>query len=154
MTLLERDPQAPPVWLDNLPITNRYTFGLAGDRFFRALAEESKMLGTHCANCNHTYVPATSFCERCLGKLDDWVDVGTVGQVHTFTILYKDVDGSTRQSPEIIVFVRIGDGGIVHKLNGIEPDAVTIGMQVEAVFKPKAERKGNILDIAYFRPVT
>jgi uncharacterized OB-fold protein len=30
---------------------------------------------------------------------------------------------------------------------------VCIGMPVEAVFKDQAERKGSILDIAYFRPV-
>jgi uncharacterized protein len=153
MTLLERDPQAPPVWLDNMPVTSRYTFGLAGERFFRSLAEESKILGTRCMKCEHTYVPATSFCERCLGKLDNWVDVGTVGQVHTFTLLYQNVDGSMRKSPEIIAFIRFGDGGIVHKLQEIDPDAVVIGMQVEAVFKPKEERQGNILDITHFRPV-
>jgi uncharacterized protein len=73
--------------------------------------------------------------------------------VHTFTLLYQDIDGSIRRSPEIIAFVSLGDGGIVHKLQEIEPDAVVIGMQVEAVFKPKEERQGTILDIAYFRPV-
>jgi uncharacterized OB-fold protein len=30
---------------------------------------------------------------------------------------------------------------------------VTIGMKVEAVFKPKAERKGAIGDIKYFKPL-
>jgi uncharacterized protein len=153
MTLLDRDSQAPPVWLDNMPVTSRYTFGVAGEKFFRSLAQDNKILGTHCTKCNHTYVPATSFCERCLGKLDVWVDVGTVGKVHTFTLLYQDIDGSIRRSPEIIAFVSLGDGGIVHKLQEIEPDSVVIGMQVKAVFKPKEERQGTILDIAYFRPV-
>jgi uncharacterized protein len=154
MTLLKRDPEAPPVWVDNMPITSRYTYGLAGERFFRSLAEESKILGTRCQRCNHIYVPATSFCERCLGKLDDWVDVGTIGKVHTFTLLYQDIDGTPRHSPEIVAFVRLGDGGIVHKLGEVEPDAVVIGMQVEAVFKPISKRQGNILDITYFRPTT
>jgi uncharacterized protein len=153
MTLLDRDPQSPPVWLDIMPITSRYTYGLAGERFFRSLAEESRFIGTRCSKCEHTYVPATSFRERCLDKLDNWVDLGTVGQVHTFTLLYQDVDGSMRDSPEIIAFIRFGDGGIVHKLQDIDPHAVVIGMQVEAIFKPKEERQGNILDITHFRPV-
>jgi len=152
MTLLERDPQAPPVWTGTMPITSRYTFGLAGERFFRTLAEEGKIMGTRCSKCDHIYVPATSFCERCLGKLDDWVDVGAIGQVHTFTLLYQNTDGTPRQTPEIVAFVRLGDGGLVHKLGEVEPDAVAIGMQVAAVFKPIDERQGNILDIIYFRP--
>ena len=32
------------------------------------------------------------------------------------------------------------------------PDDVSIGMAVEAVWKPVAERVGSILDIAYFKP--
>jgi uncharacterized OB-fold protein len=36
----------------------------------------------------------------------------------------------------------------------VAPEDVEIGMQVEAVFKPKNERSGSILDVEYFRPVT
>ena len=36
MTLLNRDPKAPVAWQGDLPVTNRYTYGLAGERFFRA----------------------------------------------------------------------------------------------------------------------
>ena len=44
------------------------------------------------------------------------------------------------------------DGGFLHMLGEIKPDEVTIGMAVEAVWKPVGERTGSILDIAYFRP--
>ena len=37
MTLLKRDPNAPVSWQGELPVTNRYTYGLAGEKFFRAL---------------------------------------------------------------------------------------------------------------------
>ena len=43
-------------------------------------------------------------------------------------------------------------GGFLHKLDEVAPDDVTIGMAVEAVWKPVEERTGSILDIAYFRP--
>ena len=152
MTLLKRDPHAPAAWLGEMPVTSRYTFGLAGERFFRAILEEERILGTHCAECDRTYVPATLFCERCLSELKEWVDVGTRGEVHTYTLLYQNLDGSQRDAPEIVAFIRLGDGGLIHRLGEIEPEAVTIGLPVEAVFKPAAERKGSILDIAYFRP--
>jgi len=44
------------------------------------------------------------------------------------------------------------DGGLVHYLGEVDSRDVRIGMQVEAVFKPKKERKGSIFDIKYFRP--
>jgi hypothetical protein len=153
MTLLERNPKAPATWLGDLPVTSRYTFGLAGERFFRAIKDEGKILGTRCSNCERTYVPAALFCERCLDQMDEWVDVGTTGEVHTFTLLYENYDGSPREDPEIVAFVKLADGGLIHHLDGVDPEDVFIGMQVEAVFKPKAKREGSILDITHFKPV-
>ena len=152
MTLLERDPHAPAAMLGNLPVTSRYTFGLAGEHFFRAIKDEGRILGTRCPHCQVTYVPGVAFCERCLAEMDEWVDVGLTGEVHTFTLLYANYDGSPREVPEVIAFVRLGDGGLVHHLGGVEPSDVEIGMTVEAVFKPQSERVGSILDIAYFQP--
>ena len=153
MTLLNRDPNAPVTWQGELPVTNRYTYGLAGEKFFRALKDEGRILGTHCSHCDVTYVPATIFCERCLAKLDEWVDVGTCGDVNTFTFLHVNLDGSPREKPEIIAFVRFADGGLIHRLGEINPDQVEIGMMVQAVFKPTTERIGSILDIDYFKPI-
>jgi len=153
MALLNRDPNSPVVWNGELPITNRYTYGLAGEKFFRTLKDEGRILGTHCPHCDQTYVPAAIFCERCLAKLDDWVDVGTSGEVNTFTFLQVNLNGSPLEKPEIIAFVRFGDGGLIHRLGEITPDQVEIGMMVQAVFKPSSERIGSILDIDYFKPV-
>jgi uncharacterized OB-fold protein len=41
----------------------------------------------------------------------------------------------------------------MHMLGEVEPKEVKIGMKVQAVWKPAAEREGSILDIAYFKPV-
>jgi len=153
MTLLERDPAAPSAWMGDLPVTNRYTFGIAGERFFRAIKDEGCILGTRCSNCDRTYVPATLFCERCLSSLDEWIDMGTTGEVHTYTLLYENMDGTFRSTPEIIAFVKIGDGGLIHKLGEVDPTEIDFGMQVQAVFKPKPERVGSILDILYFKPL-
>jgi uncharacterized OB-fold protein len=152
MTLLNRDPNSPFQWRGEFPVTNRYTYGLAGEKFFRTLKEESKILGTYCPHCDYTYVPAAIFCERCLAKLDEWIDVGTTGEVDTYTILHVNLDGSPTETPQIIAFIRFGDGGLVHRLAEIDPEQVDFGITVQAVFKPVIERIGSILDIAYFKP--
>jgi uncharacterized OB-fold protein len=147
------DPQKQGAWYGDLPVTSRYTFGLAGERFYRAIQNEGKIYGTQCPQCERTYVPASLFCERCMHELDIWVDVGISGEIHTFTLLYEDLDGNRMKNPEIIAFVRLGDGGLIHRLGEIDQDQVAIGMRVEAVFKAKKEREGSIQDISYFRPI-
>lgn len=152
MTLLEHDKDAPQAWYGSLPVTSRYTYGIAGERFFRALKDEGKIMGTVCPECDHTYVPAVAFCERCLSELTEWVDVGLVGELHTFTLVFVDVNGKPLDEPELVGFITFGDGGIIHKLEA-DPDELEIGMQMQAVLKPKTKRTGSILDIEYFKPV-
>ena len=152
MSTLKRDHQEPHAWEGSLPVTSRYTYGLAGERFFRAIEDEGRILGSVCPKCQVTYVPGRAFCERCLGELDEWVDVGTQGEVHTFTVLHVAYDGSPLETPEIVAFVSLGDGGLVHRLGEAAAEDVFIGLLVEAVFKPLAEREGSIEDIVYFRP--
>ena len=44
MTLLEPDKNAPKAWYGDLPVTSRYTFGIAGERFFREIQENGVIL--------------------------------------------------------------------------------------------------------------
>ena len=152
MSLLENDNKAPQSWYGNLPVTSRYTFGLAGERFFRAFKEEATILGTFCPRCEHTYVPAAIFCERCLNKLDEWIDLGNIGNVYTYTLLYENYAGDPLDEPEVVALISFGDGGIIHRLEQIKPEDVEIGMTVRAIFKPIDQREGSILDILYFEP--
>lgn len=153
MSWLERERDAPKAWNGQFPQRSRYTFGLAGERFFRALKEEGKILGSCCPRCDVLYVPGRAFCERCLGALEEWIDVGTRGTVFTFTVLHEDLDGRPLEPPEMVALVRFGDGGLLHRLREVDPETVSIGMEVEAVLRPANERKGSIDDIFGFRPV-
>jgi uncharacterized OB-fold protein len=143
-------------WPGDMPITSRYTAGIAGEKFFRTIKEEGRFLGTRCPACDLVYVPATMFCERCFAELDEWVQVASRGTVFTYTVLYRDLDEKPLDPPAILAYVKLdgSDGGLVHYVSEVEPEALFIGMQVEAVFKDAAERQGSILDIAHFRPVT
>jgi uncharacterized OB-fold protein len=152
MNRLAQDQSDPTAWRGTLPVTNRYTYGLAGERFFRTIKDESKIFGTYCPKCNVTYVPAATFCERCLNHLDQWVDVGLVGVITTFTLLYVNDDGSARQEPEVVAFVRFGDGGLIHHLERSQSCGCIYRHAGRSRFKSPAERQGSILDIVYFKP--
>ena len=142
-------------WRGDIPITSRYTAGIAGERFFREIKDHARFLGTRCEACGLTYLPPTMFCERCFAQLDDWVEVSRVGTVFTYTVLHLDLDEKPLAEPDILAYVKLdgSDGGLIHRLGEVSPDQVEIGMRVEAVFKPEDEREGSILDIEYFRAV-
>ena len=143
-------------WHGDLPITNRYTVGIAGERFFRTIKDQARIVGTRCPTCDLVYVPAVLFCERCFAELDEWVEVPSRGQVFTYTVLYRDLDEAPLDPPAILAYVKLAgsDGGLVHYLAGVDPGAVYIGMEVEALFKDPAERQGSILDLVHFQPVS
>jgi uncharacterized OB-fold protein len=143
------------VWYDNIPIESEYTVGIAAEKFFRAVKDRGVILGTVCPTCGLTYVPPSMYCERCFSKLEEWVEVPAKGTVYTYTVLTRSLDGHALDEPDILALVRLpgAHGGLVHRLKVAKPEDVQIGMEVEAVLKPKAEREGSILDIRYFKPV-
>lgn len=135
------------------PVKNRYTAGVAGQRFFQELKDNGKICGTPCRNCGLTFVPARLYCERCFARLEEWVDVGTRGTLYACTALHVAMDGTPLENPSLIAAVRIADGIMVHRLGECEFKEVFPGMPVTAVLKPPEERRGGILDIAYFKPL-
>ena len=101
-------------------------------------------------------VPPRMFCERDFRPTDSWREVSDTGVVETFSICHVSYDMQPIDPPEIPAVIRIdgtSEGGFLHKLGGVEPDAVSIGMRVRAVWRPAPERVGSILDIAHFEPV-
>ena len=156
MGLVERHSRTSDLthWRGAIPVNYVYTTGRAGEAFFKALGE-GQLLATECRACRVTYLPPRIYCERCFARLEDgYTKVPAQGTVHTFTACHKRLDGTHADSPILVAVIRIDqtDGGLVHYLGEVDPDAVYVGMPVQAKFKPKKERVGSILDIAYFKP--
>jgi len=157
MSLLERVNRITDIrsWWGEIPIQSRYTYGLAGERFFREIMDNARLLGTHCPSCQYTYVPPTLFCERCFTRLEDWVEVGSEGMVESFTVLHVTLDGTPLDEPDVLALIQLdgADSVLVHRLGDVSLDELRIGMRVKAVFEPRRKRKGGILDIRHFAPV-
>jgi acetyl-CoA C-acetyltransferase len=132
----------------------RWDAGRAMGAFLDGLAD-ARIAATTCSSCGRTLVPPRSFCERCFRPTDGWADVDAFGTVETFSICHVRWDMQPLDPPEIPAVIRLHDassGGFLHLLGEVAPDAVEIGMEVEAVWRAPAEREGSILDIRYFRP--
>lgn len=139
-------------WLGHMEADYRYTLGVVGERFFKEIKENARIMGTKCPKCGVVFVPPRLYCERCFTKLEEWVEVGKKGEVYTYTIVTIDVNGKKLEKPQVYAFIKFNgvQGGLIHRIGEVEK--VYIGMKVEAVFKPYSERKGSINDIAYFKP--
>jgi uncharacterized OB-fold protein len=140
-------------WEGDLPVRHRYTPGVGGEAFFTALKERGVLLGSRCANCDYTYVPARLFCERCFSELAADTEVGPGGELVSFTILFEGIEGEPLGLPEVIGAVRLdgADAVLIHRVLDLTDEPLEIGERVEAVLKPDAYRTGSILDIEGFR---
>jgi uncharacterized OB-fold protein len=129
--------------------------GVAVSTYLRGL-RDARILARECFRCRRVLVPPRMFCEQCFRPTDRWREVGDTGTVNTFSICYVTWDMQPLQVPEIPAVIEI-DGasqgiGFMHKLGEVKPDDVSVGLEVEAVWRPAEEREGSILDIHYFRP--
>ena len=130
--------------------------GVAIGRYLEGL-ENGEIWGTRCRHCQRTVVPPRAFCEECFGPMDEFVQLQDTGTVNTFSLCYVTWDVQMLEHPLIPAVIEI-DGadplhGILHLLGEVDPQAVHIGMRVQAVWQPEAERVGAITDIAYFKPL-
>jgi len=127
--------------------------GIAVGRFLEGL-RRGRILGRSCSGCGRVLVPPRMFCERCFRATDAWVEVGSTGTVQTYSVCHVAWDMRPLETPQMPAVISIdgSDGGFLHLLGEVDPNDVTVGMAVEAVWKHDDEREGSILDIAYFRP--
>jgi uncharacterized protein len=153
--MLERitDPSQVRRWDGGLPVAHRYTPGVAGDAFFTALRDRGVILGSRCADCEFTYVPARLFCERCFAELAADTEVGPQGELRSFTITFVGVDDGSLPDPVTYGLVRLdgADAVLVHRVIDQGDEPLEIGTRVEVVLEPEGRRTGSILDIRGFR---
>lgn len=141
------------VMLGEIPLSNRYTAGIAGEVFFRKLKDEGKFVGTRCNKCEQTYVPARLFCERCFAELREYIEVADTGVVRAVTVAHVGLDGERLERPAVVGAIQL-DGAstvFIHRLL-VDPSKARIGMKVKASLIPKPKRIGSILDIRGFEP--
>lgn len=153
----------PPAHLDEvqliagtIPISHRYTAGIAGERFFRALAERGVFLATRCDACRVTYCPPRIYCERCFAQLETELgtelEVGPGGRLVSLTTVRIGFDGVPLTEPVGVGLIRLdgADTCLVHRLSP-EAYGLAVGDRVEAVLAPPGERSGSLSDIRYFQ---
>lgn len=136
-----------------------YSAGQYGSKFMAALRDDKKLMGTQCSNCGRVLVPPRPMCGICAAPTDEWIEVGPTGTVTGFTVVeipfIDPMTGVQRPVPYGFAFVKLtgADTNLYHFLEENRHDHISVGMAVEAVFKPDDEREGKLSDIINFRTV-
>ncbi len=130
--------------------------GVAIGRYLKEL-KAGRLIGRYCSKCDRVLIPPRMVCESCFHPTDRWVELEDTGTVVTFSRCYITWDMIKLEEPQMPAVIEI-DGaspgmGIMHMLGEVDPEALEIGMRVQAVWKPPEEREGAITDIAYFKPL-
>ena len=148
-----KQPQRARQVSGNIPIYHRYTLGVAGERFFKALRDQQQILASPCPKCHDRLLPPKMYCERCFEETsDDWAPLEGPGYIRSFTVLHHSLDETPLEVAEVVALISWPQarGGIIHRIEGVAPDTVCLGMTVEPVWAE--ERTGAMTDISHFRP--
>ena len=135
----------------------RYSMGTIPSFFFRMIRDEKRIFGRKCPKCNTVYVPPRPVCGPCFEATSEWVEVGPLGTLAGFTVVYftflDPMTGTRRPIPYGYGLVRLDgtDRRLQHFLSESDPKKLRLGMRMEPVFAE--ERLGRLSDIIHFKPV-
>ena len=133
-----------------------WSTGVAITAFLKGL-KNGVILGVSCDDCNRTVCPPRMFCEECFSPMNIYVELPDTGTINTFSLAFINTDASRRDKAEIPAVIdidgtSISPSGFLHLIDENTPhDIIKIGAKIKAVWKPEAERIGDITDIRYFQ---
>jgi uncharacterized OB-fold protein len=139
-------------------ITLRYRFaaGRFGTPFFRALRSEGRVLAT-VDSAGNALLPPRPVSGLTNTPTEGWVEVGPTATLSGYTVVHvpfiDPMTGVRRPVPYGFGLVRF-DGAstnVYHLIDETDRTRLRVGLPLEPVFKPVAERQGNLADIRFFR---
>jgi uncharacterized OB-fold protein len=157
MTFFEKltDSTTPMHWSGDMQADYLYPNGVAGNRFFKHIINKDTFLAAKCTKCCNIFFPPRLYCEDCFEEIseDNWFEIPAQGEIILHTLVTIDTYGKILRKPKIIGMIKIDktDSSLIGLIETDNPHENLDGLKVEAVFKPKKEREGNLKDILYFK---
>lgn len=143
----------PLVYKSKINVPYHWWAGETASKFFIALRDEKKILGTKCPQCGKTFLPPRRHCPLCYSVQTQWVELSHEGTVVSYTIVRKQRAALQKKVPVIFGLIRLDgcDTALLHYLDNVQPEKVKIGMRVRAVFAEN--RQARMQDISHFEPI-
>jgi uncharacterized OB-fold protein len=132
-----------------------YFAGESASRFFHELRDHRRIMGTRCKKCHRLLVPARSFCDACMERTDEWVEVGPEGTLETFTIITAVFPGLPKP-PIVMAYVTLdgADTALINVVHGLDlSDIDAAAKKLNQLPRVKVEfteePKGRITDFSF-----
>lgn len=134
-------------------------------KFLMELRDNAKIIGNRCPQCGRISLPPNIVCGWCKIRIEDkpenWVELSDNGTVGIFLeITDRDTEPLTGEllglpNPGAQILLDGGDENcfLYHILEELDISKVHRGMRVQAVWKPREERRGMLSDIRFFRTI-
>ena len=142
----------------NIPY--RWKAGRYVSAFLREIRDNAKIWANKCPQCGRVLLPPRIACGRCNVRTGDWIEMSDRGTVVSYMVnrqsFLDPTTGHPRPVPNTVGTIQL-DGApavILHFLEEKDPQKLHLGMRVQAVFKPREERIGHILDILHFKTIS
>jgi len=128
----------------------RYTYGVAGERFFRELKDHGHLVASKCPQCGRRFLPPSLYCEDCFVEMSEYAPVSGPGTVHSFTVVHESLEETCLAEPIVAAFVTFEGvtGGLLAPIKGVAPQQVAIGMKVQPVVET-ARPTHSICDLSW-----
>jgi len=109
-------------------------------KFWREQESRYNLEGTHCTNCGRFFFPPRSVCPECRRKgIIELHKFKGTGEVVTYTTVYQAPRSLNRQTPYTLAIIKLDEGPRMLSEVICEPEAISIGMRVRAVFRKLGE---------------
>lgn len=108
-------------------------------------AEQGRFLVKKCTKCQKVHWYPRSICPFCYSAETEWVEGSGKGKIYSFTVMPR------ADPPYAAAYVTLSEGpSMLTNIVECDLDALSIGQDVELVFKPTAE---GAPPMPMFRPV-
>ncbi|MCB1327272.1 MAG: long-chain-fatty-acid--CoA ligase [Leptospiraceae bacterium] len=133
----------------------RWTYGAGLAKFYSGLKYEAKFYATRCAKSGSVQLPPKSYDAVAFEPADEWIELPNRGVLESFTTVYMEFPGQPMKPPYTYGYIKIEGANthIYHLIEEIAEADLHVGLKLEAVWKERAERRGDLYDIRYFRPL-
>lgn len=103
---------------------------------FWEAAKAHRLVVQRCRACGHLQHYPRPFCTRCAGVDLDWQECSGRGTVYAFTVVRQAANPAFAEDvPYVHAVVALAEGPhITTTITGCPPEAVRVGMPVQAVF--------------------
>jgi uncharacterized OB-fold protein len=141
-----------------LQLTYRHAYGPFYGRLFDELSTSRRILGVRCPSCKSVLLPPRAYCEVCMVRTEEWVDLPDTGRIQGFSVIHLEFVGQARKPPYVYAEI-ILDGAatrLIHTIGNIDADVakdrLQPGTRVRAVWRD-GEPSGTLEDIDYFEVI-